>query len=133
MSFFEFPHTRTYDSDLGWLITHVNSYDETIAALNAWIEENEPKMDDLIAFMEALEAGNLPLGMKNGLYQWAQENLVDLVGATVHNVFFGILDDGHFCAWIPDSWDDITFNTTYYDIVLAAHPEYKFGHLVLSY
>lgn len=23
MSFFEFPHTRTYDSDLGWLIAHV--------------------------------------------------------------------------------------------------------------
>lgn len=133
MSFFEFPHTRTYDSDLGWLISHVNSYDETIQHLNDWIAENEPKMDDLFAFMEALEAGNLPPGMKAGLYQWAQENLVDLVGATIHTVFFGILDDGHFCAWIPDSWNDITFNTTYYDIVLDAHPEYKFGHLVLSY
>lgn len=133
MSFFEFPHTRTYDSDLGWLISHVNSYDEVINHLNEWIAVNEPKMDDLFAFMEALEAGNLPEGMKKGLYQWAQENLVDLVGSTIPAVFFGILDDGHFCAWIPEAWDDITFNTTYYDIVLADHPEYKYGHLVLSY
>ena len=133
MSFFEFPHTRTYDSDLGWLIKHVNEYDEVIAQLNAWIAENEPKMDDLYAFMEALEAGNLPDGMKAGLYQWAQENLIDLVGATIKAVFFGILDDGHFVAYIPDSWDDIEFNTTYYDIILTSHPEYKFGHLVLSY
>lgn len=133
MSFFEFPHTRTYDSDLGWLIKHVNSYDETIAALNEWIAENEPKMDDLLAFMDELLKGDLPEGMKQGLYQWAQENLIDLVGATIKMVFFGILDDGHFVAYIPDSWDDITFNTTYYDIVLTSHPEYKFGHLVLSY
>lgn len=133
MSFFEFPHTRTYDSDLGWLIKHVNSYDETIAALNAWIAENEPKMDDLYAFMEALEKGNLPEGMKQGLYQWASEHLIDLVGATISNVFFGLTNDGYFVAYIPDSWDDIEFNTSEYDIILSEHPEYGYGHLVLSY
>ena len=133
MSFFEFPHTRTYDSDLGWLIKHVNSYDETIAALNAWIAENEPKMDDLYAFMEALKEGDLPEGMKQGLYQWATEHLIDLVGATISNVFFGLTDNGYFVAYIPDSWDDIEFNTSEYDIILSEHPEYGYGHLVLSY
>lgn len=133
MSFFEFPHTRTYDSDLGWLIKHVNEYDEVIAALNTWITENEPKMEDVYTFIDAMNSGNLPDGVKKGIADWCAANLADLVGATIHNVFFGILDDGHFCAWIPDSWDDITFNTTYYDIILEAHPEYKFGHLVLSY
>ena len=133
MSFFEFPHTRTYDSDLGWLIKHVNSYDETIAALNAWIAKNEPKMDDLYAFMEALEEGDLPEGMKQGLYQWATEHLIDLVGATISNVFFGLTDVGYFVAYIPDSWADIEFNTSEYDIILSEHPEYGYGHLVLSY
>lgn len=133
MSFFEFPHTRTYDSDLGWLIKHVNSYDEVINTLNAWIAENEPKMEDVYAFINAMNNGNLPEGVKQGLADWASVNLVDLVGSTIKAVFFGILDDGHFVAYIPDSWDDIQFNTTYYDIVLTDHPEYKFGHLVLSY
>lgn len=133
MGYFEFPHTRTYDSDLGWLIKHVNSYDETIQALNEWIETNQPKMDDVYAFIDAMNSGMLPDGVKQGLYEWASANLIDLVGATISAVFFGILDDGHFVAYIPDSWDDITFNTTYYDIVLSDHPEYKYGHLVLSY
>lgn len=133
MSFFEFPHTRTYDSDLGWLIKHVNSYDETINALNAWITENEPKMDDVFAFVDAMNNGQIPSGVKQGLFEWASENLIDLVGATIKAVFFGITDDGHFVAYIPDSWSDIVFNTTYYDIVLTSHPEYGYGHLVLSY
>ena len=30
MSFFEFPHTRTYDSDLGWLIKHIIEMSEEI-------------------------------------------------------------------------------------------------------
>lgn len=46
-------------------------------------------------------------------------------------VFFGITDDGYFVAYIPDSWDDITFRTTELDIFLSIEPEY--GHLVLVY
>ena len=113
MGYFEFPHTRTYDSDLGWLIKHVNSYDEVIQTLNEWITVNEPKMNDVYAFIDAMNSGNLPEGVKQGIKDWCAANLTDLVGETIHNVFFGILDDGHFVAYIPDSWDDITFNTTY--------------------
>lgn len=46
-------------------------------------------------------------------------------------VFFGITDDGYFVAYIPESWDDITFYTTELDIFLPIEPEY--GHLVLAY
>lgn len=46
-------------------------------------------------------------------------------------VFFGITDDGYFVAYIPESWDDITFRTTELDIFLEIEPEY--GHLVLVY
>lgn len=46
-------------------------------------------------------------------------------------VFFGITDDGYFVAYIPESWNDITFYTTELDIFLELEPEY--GHLVLAY
>lgn len=134
MGYFDFPHTRTYDTDLGWLIKHVSEYDDVIQALNEWIETNTPKIDELIAFMNAMENENtLPEGVKQAILDWCEHHLTDLVGATIHNVFFGLTDDGHFVAYIPDSWDDITFNTTYYDIILTEHPEYNYGHLVLSY
>ena len=130
MSYFEFPHTRTYDTDLGWLIKHVNSYDEVIETLNAWIAENEPKLNDMEALYQALISGNLPEGVKNGIEEWCRENLTDLVGELAKMVFFGINDQGYFVAYIPDAWSDIIFNTTGFDIAVAG---YDYGHLCLSF
>lgn len=130
MGFFEFPHTRTYDGDLGWLIKHVSSYDEVINALNEWIESNTPKLDEVYDFYQQLESGVVPEGLKQGLYQWASENLLDLVGKTIKSVIFGLTDDGYFTAIYSDSWEDITFNTTELDISTPLEPE--FGHLTLS-
>ena len=130
MSFFEFPHTRTYDSDLGWLIKHVNSFDETIATLNAWIAENEPKLDDFEALYNMMMAGDLPPGVQEGIDKWMRENALDIVGELVKMVFFEITDDGYFVANIPGSWKDITFGTTGLDDFPAG---VDYGHLTLSY
>lgn len=130
MGFFEFPHTRTYDGDLGWLIKHTASYDEVITALNNWITENEPKMEEIYAFMEQLKSGEIPEGMKTALYEWATENLLDIVARTLKTVVFGLTDDGHFVAKYADSWSDITFNTTEMDIFTPLQTQ--FGHLTLS-
>ena len=46
-------------------------------------------------------------------------------------VFFGLTDTGYFVAYIPESWESITFETTGYDTVIDLMPEY--GHLVLKY
>lgn len=130
MSFFEFPHTRTYDSDLGWLIKHVNSYDEVIAALNTWIEENTPKLNDFEALYNMLMAGNLPPGVQEGINKWMQLHALDIFGELIKMVFIGIDDNGYIIAYIPDGWDDIIFNTTGLDISI---PGTDFGHLTLSY
>ena len=45
-------------------------------------------------------------------------------------IFVEISDSGYFIYYIPESWDDITFNTTGLDIDYLDH---DFGHLVLSY
>ena len=36
MGFFEFPHTRTYDSDLGWLIRQCKTNMDAIVVLEDW-------------------------------------------------------------------------------------------------
>ena len=131
MAFFEFPHTRTYDSDLGWLISKVNSYDDVINELNAWIAENDPKIEDLEAFKAALESGNLPPGVQQGIETWLTLHGAEIIKAVIKNVWFGLTNAGYFVAYVPDSWSDITFKTTGLDIILALMPEY--GHLVLQY
>ena len=130
MGYFEFPHTRTYDGDLGWLIKHVSSYDEVITALNEWIKNYTPKIEEVLEFYKQLQEGYIPEGMKNALYEWATANLLDIVGRTLKTVVFGLTDDGHFIATYTDSWSDITFNTTEMDIWTDLQPQ--FGHLTLS-
>lgn len=130
MSFFEFPHTRTYDGDLGWLIKHTASYDEVITTLQNWIDENTPKMEEIYSFIEQLNSGYIPEGMKQAIYQWATLNLLPIVAQTLKTVVFGLDDDGHFVATYSDSWSDIVFNTTEYDIWTPLQTE--FGHLTLS-
>ena len=131
MAFFEFPHTRTYDSDLEWLIKEVKSYTDAISALNEWMEQTEPRIDDLEAFCDLLKNGDLPPAVAQALTDWMQENALDLVGKLVKHVFFGLTDNGYFVAYIPETWSDIIFKTTGYDIQLAIQPQY--GHLVLIY
>ena len=46
-------------------------------------------------------------------------------------IFVEINEGGYIVYNIPESWEDITFNTTGVDIDLALQPDY--GHLVLSY
>ena len=130
MSFFEFPHTRTYDNDLGWLIKHVNSYDEAITALNQWKEETEATIDDIYNLYNDIINGNIPPEIMNAIKDWLKLNAVDIIGDLIKIVFFGLTDDGYFVAYIPNSWDSITFATTGLDITIAG---YDYGHLVLNY
>lgn len=46
-------------------------------------------------------------------------------------IFIEISDAGYIIYYIPDTWYDITFNTTELDIKIKDYPEY--GRLVLSY
>lgn len=131
MAFFEFPHTRTYDSDLGWLIKNVKGYNDTIAALNEWIETNTPRIEDLERFQAELESGNLPEGVQRGIEAWLSTHATEVISAIIKNVWFGLTDSGYFVAYVPESWSDIIFKTTGLDIELELMPEY--GHLVLQY
>lgn len=45
-------------------------------------------------------------------------------------IFVEISDAGYFVYFIPESWDDITFNTTGLDVFIE---NYDYGRLVLSY
>ena len=58
------------------------------------------------------------------IQEWIAENLATMI-------FVEINDNGYFVIYIPENWQDITFNTSGWDIVLD--PPRDYGHLVLSY
>ena len=59
--------------------------------------------------------------------KWISNNLEYIYRYTIKQIYFGLTSDGYWCAWIPDSWDDITFDT----IMNYSNPNY--GSIVLRY
>ena len=131
MSYFEFPHTRTYDSDLGWIIKTIKTLGEVVETMEEWKHEHEAEYAQLKALYDAVMSGNFPPEIVNAFTKWMKTYGLDLLGELAKLVFFGINDDGYWVAYIPDSWEDIIFNTTGLDISLPDYPEY--GRLVLSF
>lgn len=130
MSFFEFPNTRTYDNDLGWLIKNVKSSNDAIAALEAWKASAEGTISDLQTLLDNIAAGNFPEEISSAIKNWIVRNFDDIVGTMIKTVWFGLTDSGYFVAYIPESWQDVVFRTTGYDMTTELQPD--FGHLVLQ-
>lgn len=55
MSFFEFPHTRTYDSDLGWLIKEVTRIADQYDSFIEYMNTHKVEYQELLARVTALE------------------------------------------------------------------------------
>lgn len=60
------------------------------------------------------------------IYQWIQDNMERLIKQAVQFVYFGLTDDGYFCAYIPESWSEITFDTG------AVFGRSDYGRLILK-
>lgn len=55
MSNFEFPHTRTYDSDLGWLIKKMQELLNEYNTLMSWKSQHETEYTNLLSRVRTLE------------------------------------------------------------------------------
>lgn len=130
MSFFEFPHTRTYDNDLGWLIKNVKTAADAVLELEAWKESAEGSIEELQELLDNIAAGVFPKEISDAIRNWITANFYDIVGNMAKTVWFGLTDSGYFVAYIPDSWEEVKFKTTGYDYTTELQPEY--GHLVLQ-
>lgn len=58
---------------------------------------------------------------------WIDRNMERIISQAIKMVFFGLTDDGYFCAYIPSSWQGIIFDT------VADYTSENYGCLVLSY
>lgn len=113
---YEFPHTRNYDGDLGWLIEVIK---KLIAELNIQ-ETNVEKLQN--------QVNQLQNWIDNFDPDYIQELIAKYIAVMI---FPEITDAGYIVYNIPEAWKNVTFNTTGVDIELELMPEY--GHLVLSY
>ena len=126
----KYPYTDYEQLNLDWLLEKMK---ELIDANNVNYQELQDlahRVDGFEAFYDDIMAGDFPIPFKVAFDHYIAENALDILGEAAKMVFFGLTDDGYFIAFIPESWDEITFGTTGLDDFPAEIP---YGHLTLSY
>lgn len=91
------------------------------------INAHEAEIAELQGLFEKFQQSGFDDYYKAQIEQWIQDNAAIIWDKLAQMVFFGLTDDGHFCAYIPDSWADIQFDTG------AVFGTEQYGRLILRY
>lgn len=128
---YEYPYTDPSRYNDDWVLQTVKDVLSQVESFTEWKAQHEAEYLQLKALYDDIIAGRFPEEISKAFEDWMRKNALDLVGKLVISVYFGLTEAGYFVAYIPESWQDIIFNTTGLDISLSLMPDY--GHLVLSY
>lgn len=128
LSPFWWPTVKILPLDLTAVMTDYEYITHLCHKVNELIKSDQLQNDAILGLQNDIKQITEELdNITDGNY----EGLMQIISNAIKNVWFGLTDNGQFVAYIPESWDNITFNTTGLDIALECHPEY--GRLVLSY
>ncbi len=123
-----------YEYDLCWIVNRILDLSTKYTNLSEIVEELQKELknvhvdiDDIQKFMNDLLNGNISEPLEESLVKWANENLIYIISKAIKNVYFGLTSNGYFCAYIPSSWSDITFDTG------AVYGKYDYGRLILRF
>ena len=116
---------------LTWLRAVSCNLDKLREALNEYGEQSGKLYDVLTARLDALQAEFDKL-YEEKIREWLAANMPEIMGDAVSEatktVFFGLTDDGYFCAYVPKNWADyIEFDTN------AIYGSEEYGCLILRY
>lgn len=99
---------------------------KVVDKLNEVIDNESNVNADLLALQKEIEV------IQKWIDDFDTEYIEKAIGEIIATmVLFGLTQDGHFIAYIPESWGNIVFKTSGYDYETALMPE--FGHLILLY
>ena len=124
---YDFPHSKMYDSDLREVLAKLDWLIEKMKSMLEWKDEYQETYDNLKQLYDDLMAGNYPPSFVRALSQWIGEYGIEIIAEKIKAIHFGLTNDGYFCAYIPDSWSDIQFDT------VEDFDDPLYGHLMLMY
>lgn len=123
----QFPYTNFQNLNLDWVIKilkdaenvvndKIPGIETAISELKKSDQDINKRIDDVIKKIDTLVNDDTILKL-----------VIDAIDKAIKMVFFGLTDDGYFCAYIPQSWSDIQFGT------IMDFDSENFGKLTLSY
>lgn len=106
----------------------------TIEKITQYIEsqagaENELKslIDDLQKQFDEFKESGFDDYYYENILNWINKNIERLLAPMVERVYFGLTEDGYFVAYIPESWNEIVFDTG------ADYSKDTYGRLILRW
>lgn len=72
---------------------------------------NKKLIDELYEQFEEFKASGFDDYYAAQIEQWIADNMEWIIEQSIKMVFFGLTLDGYFVAYIPESWNDIVFDT----------------------
>lgn len=112
---------------LNKMLENENYLNEVLEVHGVKLEDLRKETDYLVSELDKVKKGDYVSLYLESIKAWIDNNIQDLVAGIVKYVMFGLTDDGHFCAYIPKSWDFIKFDT-----VVDMNSE-LYGHLIMRW
>lgn len=110
------------------LATHIKYLEDLInGGYSDQVAQNTKMIAELEQEFEEFKASGFDDYYKAQCEQWIKDHLTYIYTQVCKNVFFGLTSDGYFCAYIPESWQDIDFDTG------AVYGTTEYGRLILRY
>lgn len=109
------------------MIENQDYFNSIVAPYAPEIDSLKETLADIQEELDKIKSGEYVEFYIEQLANWIDGNLQQIVGRVVKNVFFGLTQDGYFCAWIPQNW-----NFLHFDTIVDPSSE-LYGHLVLRW
>lgn len=91
------------------------------------IQKNAEDIAELQELFRKFQESGFDDYYEQQVIKWIADNIAILYEQLANKVFFGLTSDGYFCAYVPDSWSDITFDTG------AVYGTEAYGRLILRF
>lgn len=93
----------------------------------ASINELRADLDFITAELERVRNGEYGSFYLKSLENWINRNLGEIIGRLAKFIVFGLTNDGYFCAYIPDTIDNVQFDT------IVDPDSQLYGHLIMKW
>lgn len=122
-----YDDSLTYYEQLCKLQSKLNEVIENSNANAADIEKLKQAVAQLGQLLDDWASGKFDSVIRDEVEKWVGDNVKFIFDTYAKQVFFGLTSDGHFCAYVPRSWSEISFDTG------MVYGTEEYGRLILRF
>ena len=102
-----------YSAEQRWkaIAEHLKKLCDYVTYLGDEVNVDRDTINQLLADFEKFKESGFLDYYEELIQKWIDDNFGDIISYGIKQVYFGLTSDGYFCAYIPENWSDIVFDT----------------------